>query len=283
MKKLISLAIVVMMVCSLSLTSFAAKTDVTNNYEVWTDICHVSYDHVYPEPSAVEGEIGKMLEKTVPAEREDIKLFGWIACAKPIQSFSYSINGGEMVYDDVEPENDSDLPDFKFATEQGVLDAPAGKTTLDGRYPDRDNGGITRFYIIVPLQEGSQLVEASVNYTDGTSEIFWALVASRGTPTDISDIVGIEPDEGGNGEDEPVDTEEEPGVSDTAEVIETEEVKDTEAATETAEAAGTTDVADTTDAGEDKGGIGTGAIIAIVAAVAVIIAAGGVIIAKKKK
>ncbi len=157
-------------------TNDSLGTEINGNKDAWEHICYVGYDAIFygGNDFAVEDNI------TAPADREYAKLFGWIACSKPIKAFYYTIDGGEKVYDTIEPESAEDLPDFKFATTDDVLAASMGKTDKYGNYPDKDNGGITRFYIIAKIETGTQLIEAYVEYEDGTSEPFWAVIATRG-------------------------------------------------------------------------------------------------------
>ncbi len=183
MKKLISLALIVMMICTLSVTSFAAVTDVNDNKPMWRDICHVSYDQIWPaaDSNAASANTNNLDAITFTgelADRGQVELFGWISCTKKVESFSYSINGAAPIVDE----------NAKKTAEPAVLNAAAGTPSNQGIYPDAD-GGIVRFDVVAPLAEGSQLIEAIVNYVDGTSEVFWAIVATRGEATELPEGV----------------------------------------------------------------------------------------------
>ncbi len=190
MKKLISLLLTVTMICSLSLTAFAAVTDIDKT--AWVNICHVSRDQIFygGADNLVNAEI------TVPDGREFVKLWGWIACSKPIKGFYYRVDGGEKINDTLDPGDDA-VAGYKYATGDDVLNAAAGKTDSLGNYPDRDNGGITRLYVIIPAQQGTHLYEAFVEYEDGTEEAepIWKVVATKGEATELPPY-GSEDDDG---------------------------------------------------------------------------------------
>lgn len=178
MKKIVSLALVAMMICTLAISTFAAATDVNNNKDAWKNLAHVSYDEqknfdgtsnvtiAGPDKTADEKK-ALMDAHTIAADKEGMIFWGWVGAKKEIKGFSYSINGGEAVTDAT----------FTVAAEAAVVNDAKSK------------GGdfASRYKVKVPLAAGTQMVRVIVDYADGTSETFWACEATRGTATEYTD------------------------------------------------------------------------------------------------
>lgn len=202
MKKLVSLALVVMMVSALAISTFAAGTEVNFDKEKWGDnVAHVSYDEIknYDDSSnvVISQDAAKSRAVTFEAGKEGAIFWGWVGAKKNITGFSYSINGADKVTDAT----------FKYATEQAVVDAAKGQGGVDG----------SRFKVKVPLSAGTQLVRVFVDYEDGTSDMFWACEATVGQATDYTDAEANVPGDG-QGSTDDKNPEQEPSNPATADV-----------------------------------------------------------------
>ena len=173
MKKVIALAIVaVMLVCSVS-----AAAGFTGNVAPWSgNVVHVSYDEVM----ANNGIAGIMIAQTqsnidtpvLATGVTEATFWGWASASAEIAGFSYSVNGGEKVTNEA----------FKWETEQAVIDAGPGE--FDSRYK-----------VIVPVTEGTQLVRVYVDFADGTSVCFWTAELTVGEASEYVDgAAGEEPE-----------------------------------------------------------------------------------------
>ena len=128
------------------------------------NVLHVSHDEVKPDVICGNNEVNISTPK-LETGRTEATFWGWVALAKNIKSFSYSINGGAKV----------DQPSAVVEAEQPVLDAAA---TVDGAIT------ASRFSVVVPVTEGTQKIEIFAEFEDGTSESFWVADLTVGEPTD---------------------------------------------------------------------------------------------------
>lgn len=168
MKKAIFITLIALMSCMLMVTSFAV--DFETEFE---HVKHVSYDEI--KPGIVCGnDPEKINTPTIAAGTKEATFWGWIGSVdSDISGFSYSINGGDKKTDAT----------FKYATEQAVVDAATG------------NGATyaSRFQVLVPVSDGTQLVRVYADFEDGTSELFWICELTVGEPSEYVDGAGTEP------------------------------------------------------------------------------------------
>lgn len=127
------------------------------------NVLYVSYDEIKPG-ILCGGKDENIKTPVLEAGTKEATFWGWVALAKNIKSFSYSINGGEKV----------DQPAAVIAAEQPVLDAVANV-----------EGAVTgsRFQVVVPVTDGTQTIEIFAEFEDGTSESFWKADLTVGEPT----------------------------------------------------------------------------------------------------
>ena len=92
---------------------------------------------------------------------QEVRLWGWAVSKRPIEGFGYSIDGGDIVYDD----------SFTYPAEQAVLDL--GTNWGTGKY-----GESTRYNIIVPFETVCKEIRAYVKI-DGKDILFWTVKAAR--------------------------------------------------------------------------------------------------------
>ena len=167
MKKLISVVLVIAMVAAMSIVSFADYTVPGEN------VIHVSHDEIRPG-IVCGGDSGKINTPSLgeAAATEGATFWGWVSLKKAVKSFSYKLNGGSAV----------SLDSFTVQAEQGVIDAAQAIATNKGH-----EGEVyaSRFKVVVPVKAGTNEVEIYVDFTDGTSEVFWkATVAVAGEAAD---------------------------------------------------------------------------------------------------
>ncbi len=171
MKKIVSLALVAMMICTLAISTFAAATDVNLNKDAWKKLTHVSYDEIQNYDASafvtIGGDADKRNAVTLDAGKEGVVFRGWVGATAEIKGFSYSINGGEKTTDAT----------FTQAAEAAVVTAANGTGATVA----------SRFNVKVPLAAGSQMVRIFVEYTDGTADNFWACEATVGDATEYTD------------------------------------------------------------------------------------------------
>lgn len=127
------------------------------------NVLYVSYDEIKPG-ILCGGKDENIKTPVLEAGTKEATFWGWVALAKNVKSFSYSINGGEKV----------DQPAAVVAAEQPVLDAVA-----------KIEGAVTgsRFQVVVPVTDGTQTIEIFAEFEDGTSESFWKADLTVGEPT----------------------------------------------------------------------------------------------------
>ena len=155
MKKLISVLLIVAMVAAMSVVSFADYTIPNEN------VIHVSYDEI--RPGIVCGTDSAKINTPSLGEAaatEGATFWGWVALKKEVKSFSYKLNGGEAV----------SLDSFTVQPEQPVIDAAKAIALNKGHEGDVY---ASRFKVVVPVTPGTNEVEVFVDFTDGTSEVFW--------------------------------------------------------------------------------------------------------------
>ena len=155
MKKLISVVLVIAMVAAMSIVSFADYTVPGEN------VIHVSHDEIRPG-IVCGGDSGKINTPSLgeAAATEGATFWGWVSLKKAVKSFSYKLNGGEAV----------SLDSFTVQPEQGVIDAAKAIAVNKGHEGD---AYASRFKVVVPVKPGTNEVEIYVDFTDGTSEVFW--------------------------------------------------------------------------------------------------------------
>ena len=155
MKKLLAVLLIVAMVATMSVVSFA---DYTIPYE---NVIHVSYDEI--RPGIVCGTDSAKINTPSLGEAaatEGATFWGWVALKKEFKGFSYKLNGGEAV----------SLASFIYQPEQGVINAAKAIAVSKGHEGDVY---ASRFLVVVPVTPGTNEVEVFVDFTDGTSEVFW--------------------------------------------------------------------------------------------------------------
>ncbi len=142
---------------------------VNGSTEIWNDIAHVSYDLIKNYDESENVIIGTDTNKTkniaIVPEMLGVIYTGWIATAKEIEGFSFSIDGGAVVSDSV----------FLVEPEQDVITCATNYTTCDGRAV----ADVNRFVISVVTPNETQIVRLYVNYIDGTSELFWVSCVTK--------------------------------------------------------------------------------------------------------
>ena len=173
MKKSVFFTLIAVLSCMLILTVAAGEYDLTWTENQWEKILHVSNDEIKTaddkENILCGGDNTKICEPTIDSGSKGAIFWGWVTVVdSDIKGFSYSINGGEQVSE----------PSFKPATEEPVTNA--GKNEWKGEFT-------SRFKVLVPLTEGTQLVRIFVNFEDGSSEIAWISEVTVGEKTDYTD------------------------------------------------------------------------------------------------
>ena len=123
-----------------------------------------SRDEVYADSDSVAA-IGGNPEVTVCGALMDragaqVRLWGWAVSKSPIESFGYSIDGGEIVYGD-----------FRWETEQAVID-------LGTNWGTAPYGESTRYNIIVPFETVCKEIRAFIKI-GGQDFLFWTVKVSK--------------------------------------------------------------------------------------------------------
>ena len=130
-------------------------------------VLYVSYDEIRPG-ILCGGNEENIKNPVLETGTSEATFWGWVALTQNVKSFSYSINRGEKV----------DQPFAVVEAEQAVLDAVQsveGATTA------------SRFSVVVPVTEGTQIIEICAEFEDGSSEVFWTAELTVGKQTD-SDV-----------------------------------------------------------------------------------------------
>ena len=159
MKKLISILLVIAMIAAMSVVSFA-------DYEVpGDDVLCVSYDEIRPgilcgsqNPDPAKTNTPSLGEE---AATQGAFFWGWIGAKKDIKGFSYKLDGGDAVT----------MDSYKVTPETAVVNA--AKATAEANKGYTDTVYSSRFGVTVPVKAGTNEVEIYVDFTDGTSEVFW--------------------------------------------------------------------------------------------------------------
>lgn len=170
MKKVLTLALAIVMVFALCLSASAAFDKATAGDDckaTWTNTVHVSYDEIRNGDDTGHVVCGDNVDNTFAVLFESgatgCIFWGWTSASAEITGFSYTINGGEAVTN----------PDFTVEAEPAVVNAGPG---------DYDS----RMKIAVPLTEGTQLVRCFANYASG-AEMIWMAEITVGEATTYTD------------------------------------------------------------------------------------------------
>jgi hypothetical protein len=167
MKKILAIAITILMVAVLSVSAFAElRAEIAAANGENPKLVHVSYDEVrFIDAEGKEnGSImcgGEEANILTPAFGDDkyvagVVYWGWASAnGSNIKGFSYAIDGGEKVT----------AESFKWDTEQAVIDAGPGEFD-------------SRFKVVVPAVKGENKATVYVDYEDGTSEVIWIATAT---------------------------------------------------------------------------------------------------------
>ena len=120
-----------------------------------------SRDEIYMDGASVAA-VGGNPEVTIcpplkGAEGKEVYLWGWVVSTMPVESFGYSIDGGEIVYDEA----------FKYPAEQGVIDLGTGWGT--GVY-----GESTRYKMFIPFDTVCGEIRAYVKI-NGQEFLYWTI------------------------------------------------------------------------------------------------------------
>ncbi len=172
MKKLISIALVVMMVCSLAslaLAVNAAPADTSINLDAtkYPTVLHLSADEIKNSANdstlaLIGGSKDKMSKLTVAEDVTSVYFWGWICSSKVIEGFAYSIDGGADVSEAA----------FKHEAEEAVLAAAADFGATD----------VSRFRVTVPVAANTVTnVAIKIIYEDDEQETFWVCNIKNGT------------------------------------------------------------------------------------------------------
>ena len=160
MKKIVSIVIAIVMVLSLfsGVAAFAAE-------DVESAVKCVSADRIMFVKDGGEkdimrvgglnykySDVGNIYAQAKEYEATGVKFTGWVGTVAEINQFGYSVNGGEIVWDD----------SFKTATGDDVINAAASAGST----------AASRFVVTIPLTDGIVNIEVYVK-TAKTIEVIW--------------------------------------------------------------------------------------------------------------
>lgn len=174
MKKSVFFTLIAVLCCMFILTVSASTYDLKWTEDQWDKITHVSNDELKTADDKQDiicgGKNENICWPTLPSGRTGVIFWGWAtAVESDITGFSYSINGGEKKTE----------ASFKPETEDIVIEMGS---------KDPWNGTSTsRFKVLVPLTEGTQLVRIFADFADGSSEIAWISEITVGEKTEYTD------------------------------------------------------------------------------------------------
>ena len=190
MKKILAIAIVAVLTVALCVTALANEQ---SGYQeavqaAWEHINHVSYDEV--RPGIICGANAANIDTpTVEAGTTEVVFWGWIASSSEIKGFSYILDGAAAVTDAA----------FKYETEDAVK--AAGAPAMQGSSGEATVES-SRFYVAVPVTDGSHSVKVIANLAAGDEVIWDASLtvgdASAEAPVEVKSddqwLCGSEPD-----------------------------------------------------------------------------------------